>query len=216
MKFYFTEEIPMAKMTPKESFGLACNLYEDAKKTVKDLSDYAKTISPEFSYEIAMRQFDMILQAVLLNVAVQDGKFVNVEAQFIDKITDYADVLVRVNTKIKEENSSWENMTWGDIEYLTEENKDKFGLIVANIVDEIAEDFTQYFAAIDVVEDRDYLEELQAYIIKISMLLSAVDGDDLDDDAAKNETYRGFAVYEHLFKNKWEKHMQEFIDSCNN
>ena len=206
----------MAKMTPKESFGLACNLYEDAKKTVKDLSDYAKTIAPEFSYEIAMRQFDMILQAVLLNVAVQDNQFVNVEAQFIDKITDYADVLVKVNATLKEENPSWIDMTWNDIECLTDENKDKFALIVANVVDGIAEDFTQYFAAIDVVEDRDYLEELQAYIIKISMLLSAVDGDDLDSDASQNETYRGFAVYNHLFKEKWEKHMQAFIDSCNN
>ena len=206
----------MAKMTPKESFGLACNLYEDAKKTITDLSDYAKKIAPEFSYEIAMRQFDMILQAVLLNVAVQDGQFLGIEGQFIDKITDYADVLVKVNAKLKEENDSWENITWNDIGYLTKENMEKFGIIVATVIDEIAEDFTTYFAAIDVVDERDYLEELQGYIIKISMLLSAVDGDDLDSEESTNETYRGFAIYSKLFKEKWEKHMQEFIDSCNN
>ena len=134
----------MAKMTPKESFGLACNLYEDAKKIVKDLSDYAKTIASEFSYDIAMRQFDMILQAVLLNVAVEDGQFVNVEAQFIDKITDYADVLVRVNNKIKEDEPSWTNVSWSDIGALSEDARDKFAIIVATIVDEIAEVPTDY------------------------------------------------------------------------
>ena len=206
----------MATMTPKESFGMACNLYDEAKSIVKDLSDYAKKIAPEFSYEIAMRQFDMILQAVLLNVAVQDGVFHNVEAQFIDKITDYADVLVRVNNKIREDEPSWENITWSVIGDLSEEARDKFAIIVATIVDEIAEDFTAYFAAIDVVEDRDYLEELQACIIKIAMLLSAVDGDDLDGDKTTQETYRGFAIFGKLFKEKWEKHMQNFIDSCNN
>ena len=205
----------MAKMTPKESFGLACNIYEEAKQIVKDLSDYAKKIASEFSYEIAMRQFDMILQAVLLNVAVEDGEFYDIEAQFCDKITDYADVLGRVNAKIKEDEPSWENLDWSDIGALSEDARSKFAIIVASIVDEIAEDFTSYFAAIDVVDERDYLEELQACIIKISMLLSAVDGDDLDSEDSTNETVRGFAIYNKLFKEKWEKHMQNFIDSCN-
>ena len=96
---------------------------------------------------------------------------------------------------------------------LSHEARDKFAIIVATIVDEIAEDFTTYFAAIDVVDERDYLEELQACIIKISMLLSAVDGDDLDSEDSTKETFRGFAIYTKLFKEKWEKHMQDFLNS---
>ena len=93
----------MVKLTPQQCFDLACDKYEKAKGIIADLTVKAKELSDTFNGDIAMRQFDFIVQAILLNLAVEDKEFCELEKVFIKEITEYADILVTVNKLLKEE-----------------------------------------------------------------------------------------------------------------
>lgn len=206
----------MINLTPEQCFEIACTEYEKAKGIVGDLSEIAKKVSESFSYEIAMKQFDMILQAILLNIAVEDKDFCALELAFIKNITDYADVLGMVNATLKKQNSEWIDIEWGHINQLNPDNKDKFGVICAAVVANIADDFTKYFAPIDVIDDRDFLQELQACIFKICILLASIDEggiQDIVDGKVPSEQLRGIAIYEKLFHDNWKKYMDAFMNS---
>ncbi len=206
----------MINLTPEQCFDYACAEYSNAKSIISDLSETAMKVSENFSYEIAMKQFDMILQAILINIAVDDKDFCAYELAFIKNITDYADVLAIVNANLKKQNAEWVDIEWAHINHLEPENKDKFAIICAAVVSGIADDFTKYFAPIDVIDDRDFLNELQACIFKISILLASIDEggiQDLEDGNVPSEQLRGIAIYEKLFRENWQKYMDAFMNS---
>ena len=59
----------------QKNFDIACSVYEQAKEIIKELSAYAKLALPEFSFEVSMVQFDLLLQGILLRTAMEDGYF---------------------------------------------------------------------------------------------------------------------------------------------
>lgn len=202
----------MINLTPQQCFDRACDEYEKAKGIIAELSAKTKEISESFNGDIAMRQFDFILQAILLNIAVQDRDFCELEKVFIKNITEYADILVTVNDSIKKEMPDWVDVTWDVINELTPENKDKFAVICMNVISKYADEFTYFFSAIDLLdEERDYFEELQGCIFHLIALLDAVDEGGIDTEAgADDEALRGLKVMQMLFNNNWEKNTESF------
>ncbi len=205
----------MVKLTPQQCFDLACDKYEQAKGIIADLTVKAKEISDTFNGDIAMRQFDFIVQAILLNLAVEDKEFCELEKVFIKEITEYADILVTVNKIIKEDNADWIDVTWDDIKDLTPENKDKFAAICAGAISKYADEFTYFFSAIDLLDkERDYYEELQECLFHLIMLLDAVDEGGFDPEAgADNEALRALNVMKIIFNDNWEKNLAKFREA---
>ena len=70
-----------------------------------------------YDTRITLAQFDMILQATLLSMALSDGNFDRLEQQFVDKITDYGDLL----TYIKQDSQGRLDLTWSQVASLREE-----------------------------------------------------------------------------------------------
>ena len=83
----------MVKLSAQQCYEHACVAYEKAKSIIADLSVKTQEIEKGFNPEIAMRQFDLIAQAVMLSIAVSDGKFNDLEKTFISNITEYSDLL---------------------------------------------------------------------------------------------------------------------------
>lgn len=44
----------------KANFRLACEQYDNAKALIKEMSSFVQVAQKDFSYEKAMRQFDLI------------------------------------------------------------------------------------------------------------------------------------------------------------
>ena len=202
----------MIKLTAQQCFDQACIVYENAKSIIGDLTVAAKEISPEFNGEIAMRQFDLLAQAIMLNCAVQDGVFNELEATFIENITEYSDILVVVNGEMKKENPEWYDFKWSDIDLLTPENKEKFGYICADVVKRFADEFTFFFSGIDYIDDnRDYFEEIQTCLFNLITFISAVDEGGFDaESGATAENISGLNVMKVLFMDAWEKNLENF------
>ncbi len=202
----------MIKLTAQQCFDRACEVYENAKSIVGDLTVAAKEISPEFNGEIAMRQFDLIAQAIMLNIAVMDGKFNELEATFIENITEYSDILAVVNKEMQKKDPEWPEIKWTDIDSLKPENKEKFGVICADTVSRFADEFTFYFSAIDLIdEERDYFEELQVCLFNLITFISAVDEGGFDaEKGATEENIRGLQIMKIIFNDAWEKNLENF------
>ena len=203
----------MIKLSAQQCYELACADYEKAKSIIADLSAKTKEIQDDFDPEIAMRQFDLIAQAVMLSIAVSDGKFNDLEKTFIENITQYADLLVVVNGKMKEEDPEWPEFTWDVIDVLTPENKDKFAGICADAIAQYADEFTLFFSVIDYIDDeRDYHEELLECLFNLITFISAVDEGGFDPDkGATEENLRGLQFLHVLFEENWNKNTEDFI-----
>ena len=48
----------------KENFDLACKYYNETKSLIRDYTLFIKNISPDFTFEVAIGRFDLILQSI--------------------------------------------------------------------------------------------------------------------------------------------------------
>ena len=103
----------------KINFRLACDQYSKAKDLIQELTRYVQIAEKDFSFEKAMQQFDLILQAILLRIAVEDGHFLEEEKQFIEEITDYADLMV-----VTSQNHDMD-ITWDTFKHMDSEERCK-------------------------------------------------------------------------------------------
>lgn len=204
----------MVKLSAQQCYDQACVVYEKAKGIVNDLTKKAQEVEKEFNGDIAMRQFDLIAQAVMLNIAVLDGKFNDLEKTFISNITEYSDILLVVNKAMKESNPEWVDVTWDVIDALTPENKVKFAFICADTVHKFANEFTFFFSIVDYIdEERNYYDELLECLFNLITFISAVDEGGFDPEAgATEENIRGLNVLKVLFADTWGKNLDTFVE----
>ena len=202
----------MINLTAQQCFDHACQTYERAKAIIADLTAATKEIAEKFNGEIAMRQFDFIAQAIMLNCGVQDGKFNELECVFVENLTEYGDLMVLINSEMKLQNSEWIDIKWTDIGQLKTENQDKLGVLAAEIVKKYAQDFTFFFSGIDYVDTgRDYYEELQECLFNMITFVSAVDEGGFDaEKGATEENIRGLTIMKYIFNDTWEENLEKF------
>lgn len=182
----------------QRNFDLACNAYEEAKELVRELTSYVKMVSLDFSFEIAMRQFDLILQGILLRTATEDGYFLDEERQFIEKITDYGDIMSHFNNKGI--SISWDNFD----DYANEDQKElSLKMIVA--LTELANDFITPFAMVDAIFPKDYCEILTEKMGLICISLAQCDGDSTESSAFESEGLVAIALINKIIRDKWRE-----------
>lgn len=185
-------------MTVQEVFDKALAAYDDAKKIISTLSDKVKATDPSFKFELAMAEFDSVLQAIMLAVAAADGVFQNIERQFVEKITQYADILSIYNAAANT------NYTWDDLEKADGQSFANFTLGLLKINESIAEEFITPFAKIDKADARDYLKELTDAMVAITGLLGMIDGDAYESKARQTEYQNAANMMNALILKKWD------------
>lgn len=183
--------------TAVANFKLARKHYNIVKSLIEELSSLAQAKQVDFSYEKAMQNFDLLLQSILLRTAVEDGCFQSEERQFIEKLTDYADLMTYVlnNTDI--------DVSWDSFSSLGNEKQKDLSLDIFVVLDDLVNDFVFPFASIAAALPKDYCEEITTAMIKISACLAGCDSDDMDSKNFKNETIVAFALIKKSIKEKW-------------
>ncbi|MCC8357601.1 MAG: hypothetical protein LJU34_07155 [Oscillospiraceae bacterium] len=163
----------------QELFDQATRFYDNSIKLVKLMDETFQKVAfkndPNSQYDtkITLAQFDWILQAVLLNQALSDGNFDRLERQFVDKITDYGDLLLYIKNKTNGELE----LSWDDIANLNTSTQQKLMEIIPPLLDESCDSFVKPLALVDKATDTfDELEHLTDNIAQICVCLAQVDG----------------------------------------
>ena len=182
----------------KENFDLACKYYVEAKSLIRDYTLFIKNISPDFSFEVAMGRFDLILQSILIKVAISDGYFLEEEREFIKNITNCADIMGYLNYKGID--ISWDSLTYND-DYSRKELSKK---ILNEIIDIIYE-FVDMFAILDYSSPIDYCSKLTKQIYFICMALAFCDGDKKDSSSFRLEMSTAINYVTKLIEERWKQ-----------
>ena len=172
-------------------------------EVIDTLSKFANIIEQategKFSTDVALVQFDCILQYMLLHEAVADGKISHVEQQFINFITDKGDILIAVKAKTGVE------LTWDSLESISGETGQELLKALTPIYGELLADFVGSVAKVDgYVKDVDLLKLINDNIIAIFALFAQVDGE--ADDAERDSVVN---AYVDLFLNFYKKAVED-------
>jgi hypothetical protein len=192
----------------QELFDQATERYDDAIKLLKNLDqlyqDAANKSDPSrggYDPKITLAQFDWILQAILLSQSLIDGDFHRLEQQFVDKITDYGDLL----TYIKKKTNGDLALTWESIAHLNADTQRKLVVLLPKLLDETCDSFVGPLALVEAaLEDYDFLGGLVKIIGDIGANLAQVDG------CADPEEAQFCAVMaKNLLVDRWNKKKRE-------
>ena len=189
--------------TTQEIFDTACGHYNEAMEMIEKLGAIVRSTNYKFSDNIAKREFDYILQCILIEVAIGDGNFSRIEAQFIEKITDRGDILVYINNRYPTETQiTWEtlfNCDTSAVQFLS--------LILDKLIESKIDDFVSFFAAIDAATpDIDICDFFVKKLVAIGAGLALVDGfvSDGEREAVSDKIYS-------VFYRRWQKQKNEFL-----
>ena len=166
----------------QELFDRAVVKYDDCVTLIRTLDEAFKAATEkDYDTKITLAQFDWILQAVLLNTALADGDFDRLERQFVDKITDYGDLLFY----IKKKTDGQLDLEWDDIARMDTNTQSKLMELLPVLLAETCDSFVAPLALVDsAVDTMDFLKALTDNMVEIIYDLSAVDGTSEEREAA--------------------------------
>jgi len=183
-------------MGAQEIFDSAQAKYNEVIETLTKFANMIEQATEgKFSTDIALVQFDCILQYMLLHEAIADGKISHVEQQFINFITDRGDILKVVKAKTDVE------LSWDELETISGETGSELLKALTPVYGELLADFVGSVAKVDgYIKEIDLLKLINDNIIAIFAAFASVDGDatDAERDSVIN-------AYVDLFLNYYQQ-----------
>ena len=187
-------------MGAQQIFDSAQGKYNEVIDTLTKFANIIeKATEGKFSTDIALVQFDCILQYMLLHEAIADGKISHVEQQFINFITDRGDILKVVKAKTGVE------LTWDELENISGETGTELLKALTPVYGELLTDFVGSVAKVDgYVKEIDLLKLINDNIIAIFAAFANVDGEatDAERDSVIN-------AYVDLFVSYYQKAVED-------
>ena len=191
-------------MTTQELFDFAQNRYRYARSLVTEMIEFVRKSQPNFNEKNSYFQFDAIVQFILLKVALADGKFLEIEGEFIDQITDSYDILQLFENHDDSYNWSFAgaHLTFNQVESLV--NK------VEKRAREHMLDFTDLFAEIDLVDrSKNYIQEMYECVNDIALAFIMADG-----KATAKEREIAIEVVRDCLTEPWLAKQKQLISKC--
>ncbi len=161
-------------------FDRAVASYDRGIKLIKEMDILYQNVANKadpgrkgYDPKVTLAQFDWILQAILLSESLSDGDFDRLERQFVDKITDYGDLL----TYIAKKTGGELKLTWDSIAQLDGKTQAKLVAILPTLLDETCDSFVGPLALVEsALGQYDFLKALVSVIGEIGAALASVDG----------------------------------------
>lgn len=183
-------------------FERAEQAYDQAVVLIRELDQAFQSQAfredPEARYDtqITLYQFDVILQALLLNMALCDGDFHRLEKRLILKITDYGDLLAY----LRQETGGVIDLEWDGIARMAPETREELLTRLPRILEGTCRSFVLPLARADGAETAvDFLERLEGYLREIAAALGYVDGNREDRETDVFNQLLG-----HLLVERWK------------
>lgn len=191
--------------TPQERFNQAVSSYRKATQLLAMTDQAYQQVMfqgrPDLGHDLeqTLAQFDLILQLVLVNMAISDGRFDPLEQQFVEQITEYGDLMQSLQAC----SNGTLQLTWGQLAALDLRSQQLLVNTMRDSMDSICDDFVKPLALMDkAVERVDLLRELEHYIIDIALQFSALDG-----NAEQREVDACCSMVMALLEERWKKYL---------
>ena len=182
----------------QELFHEAEKYYEDSVRTITTIASiYRRNNGGAYSVEMALREFDVILQAILFTEALSDGRFHRREMMFLDILAKNGDLL----REISDATGGELQMTWYGIAALDTETQLKLTGILPGILERTTKSFVTAMASVDKeAESIDVLRDLTTNIGHICACLGAFDG-----APVKKESRAAGSMMSALLYKRWKE-----------
>lgn len=190
----------------QELFDKAVVSYDSCIKMIRTMDETFQNVafkndpSARYDTRVTLAQFDMILQAVLLSLALSDGNFDRLEQQFVEKITDYGDLL----SYIKQDSKGQLDLTWSQVAALSNKTQQSLVEALPAILNKLCESFVKPLAIVDKAIDQiDFLDKLETEMATICVCLSYVDG-----NSDKGEANACAKMVAELLSTRWRRYVR--------
>ena len=184
-------------------FVQAEQAYERAVRLIRTLDEAFQSAAfqdnPEERYDtrVTLYQFDVILQAILLRMALTDGDFHRLERRLIDRITRYGDLMAY----LRRESGGQLELSWDKVEDLAPEVRAELLERLPEILERTCNSFVLPLARVDgAVDSENFLERLERELGQIALSLSVVDGESRE---VERQAYSD--MLEHLLTGRWNR-----------
>ena len=170
----------------------------DAKEIYRDIQEQLGNIissldenHSEMELHQFQRNFDIMLQTALLQIAVGDDDFSHSERQFIREIAENGDVVEWINAHYPNKR---EALSWGKLFYLEEDELDDLICYLSHNSLELMKNVFYPTALADLETEIPYQELIMDEITDICNCFTYVDGDGCDADE-KNAMRQAIDLY---------------------
>lgn len=194
-------------MDAEKIFQKALKKYESAEENIAQLSAVVQTLLPDYSKERALKDFDYMLQCVLLRQSLADGVMDEKEVAFIRGIVSHGDILEEIKDKLKVSLKSelLSSYTWENVYELPT-------LVQADLIEALEEfartyiDELAFFSAVaDAATKKNYYKAITFAMCSIIGYFAKIDG-----KKQSEEVNEGTLAYVDLFAEKYVA-VKEFV-----
>lgn len=178
----------MVEFDRQDILDKAAEAYDHAESTIRAMDSVFQNVTgSSYDAELTLAQFDMILQGVLLTVALADGVFSPLEQDFVRQFAMHGDLL----EYIKNDSNSTVDLTWDLIAGLPEDVAAGLIQVLPRVLDDQCESFIYPLAAVDftysqvgnvITSPGEFLQSIEADMIRIAGLLAFVDSEGTDEE----------------------------------
>lgn len=182
--------------------AVAFQRYAECEAIIIEMSNIIKTVRPDFSTDVALGQYDVILQACMLSSAMQDGGLLAQEKGLIVDIARHTDILPLINDALKLR----EPFDWDGLDELDEYTKNELLDTAYRVARDYADEFVDFFAVVDkVISEKSYYDLIFKETGALLAVLAGIDEDDMEGEQALIETKKGLITFIRLVKNRWNE-----------
>ena len=183
-------------MNQQDLFRSGYSEYKNAIRHIEKLDQILSQTEINYTATDAKRDFDIILQGLMLKVAISDKNASSVEIDYIKSVVDTGDILqfLRDGTHGKVD------ISWGLLSLLDNDTFDK----LINALDEplkgLMKKFALPYALMEVVVGKDLFDTFKDAILGVMAPLCMIDG---DSDSMSERLSVAFAL--RLFEVSWNE-----------
>ncbi len=170
-----------------ELIDKAKSSYSKIREVLTEIGDAIKEKNSSFSTELLLKQFSLMMQAIMLRQIAADGIVKHEERLFIKEICNKYDLLEICK---QQDGFTFKSITWEHLENFTSKTMGLLCEEIDEIVNPIEDEMTFYIALIESVSSKQYYKIFFSEMSTIFTCLNYID-DDLDE-AEKNETISSF------------------------
>jgi hypothetical protein len=172
----------MATYDSGELFEWACGEYEGIKDMLVVMTNVHNKVSGTMaSYDSVLKDFDILLEGILLSVSFVNGRFDWIESTFINKLTDHADIMEHLHESGYE--LTWEMMQKVSCEYYSKIS----AAIISHVKNTVYSELVSVIGVAAAHIENDVIDALKKYLLNVACALVFVDGDDQESREASEE-----------------------------